>query len=146
MALSSPAIRKFAEDWYAALDRHVPLDSALEFLINEGLEMRFPEGTVREQSGFANWYDTVTHRFFDEHHTVTKVDARIDGDEASVDVFVNWQARIWNPPRADSEWLGFDADQTWVVVPDESGSGVRIKTYVVNALNPMPGSASLLSG
>lgn len=143
MALTGPVIQKLADDWYAALDRHVPLHEALDFLVDKGLEMHFPEGVMREHSGFAKWYDTVTNRFFDERHTVTKVDANINGGDASVDVMVNWQARIWNPPAAESEWLGFDADQTWVVVPDPNGPGAKIKTYTVNALNPMPGSASL---
>ena len=54
---------------------------------------------------------------------------------------MNWQAKIWNPPAATSTWLGFDADQTWVVVATEDGP--KIKKYVVNELAPMPGSASL---
>lgn len=144
MKISDSAIRELADEWYVALDRHAPLEKVLEFLVDEGLEMRFPEGTMRGHTGFATWYDAVTHRFFDEQHTLTKVDAHIEGDEASVDVLVNWQARMWTPPGATSEWLGFDADQTWIVVPDPEGDGIKIKTYIVNSLNPMPGSASLL--
>jgi hypothetical protein len=143
MKLSSAAIQTLAEDWYRALDRHVPLTEVLEFLVDEGLEMHFPEGVSRGHAGFADWYNAVTHRFFDERHTLTKVSTHIDGGQASVDVLVNWQARMWTPPAAASEWLGFDADQTWIVVPDPAGR-VKVKTYIVNELRPMAGSASLL--
>ena len=139
--LTEQSIRQFAEQWYVALDRHVPLADTLPYLVDEGLEMRFPEGTSRGYAGFAEWYKAVTHRFFDEEHTVTKVEPVIDGDQATVAVGVNWQAKIWDAPGPRSAWLGFDADQTWVVVA--GADGPRIKTYIVNALEPMPGSAAL---
>lgn len=142
MSLDADAIRTMAADWYAALDRHVPLEETLPYLVDDGLEMRFPETTAYGHGGFASWYDAVTHRFFDEEHTVTKVDSAISGDEATVTVLVNWQARIWDAPAAKSQWLGFDADQTWVVTAGPDGRPL-IKTYIVNALNPMPGSAPL---
>ncbi|MEZ0095563.1 nuclear transport factor 2 family protein [Streptacidiphilus sp. EB129] len=139
--LTAESIRTLAETWYVALDRHIPLAETLPFLVDDGLEMRFPEGTSRGHAGFAEWYKAVTHRFFDEEHTVTKVEAVIDGDQATVQVLVNWQAKIWDAPAANSAWLGFDADQTWVVVA--GADGPQIKTYIVNGLEPMPGSAAL---
>jgi len=59
-----------------------------------------------------------------------------------VKVVVNWQAKIWNAPAPKSEWLGFDAFQTWELVAGGDGSP-QIRTYIVDALEPMPGSASL---
>ena len=143
MAFTEQAIRSMVADWYRALDRHVELAEALAYLVDEGLEMRFPEGTSRGHSGFADWYKTVTNRFFDEEHTVTSVEfTELTADRASVKVVVNWKATVWNPPAAKSLWLGFDAYQTWEVVPGPQGAP-QIKTYVVDALEPMPGSASL---
>jgi hypothetical protein len=105
--------------------------------------MRFPETTARGHAGFADWYKAVTNRFFDEVHVVKKVEVEnLTDGRADVAVLVNWQARIWNAPAAKSQWLGFDADQTWVVVAGPDGVP-RVATYVVNALAPMPGSASL---
>ncbi|MGW1892854.1 nuclear transport factor 2 family protein [Streptomyces sp. NPDC002004] len=138
--LTEAAIRTFAENWYAALDQHIPLDEVLPFL-TEDLEFKVPEDTFIGHDGFARWYEAVTHLFFDEVHTVTKVEPVIEGDRAIVQVIVNWQAKVWKAPAAKSEWLGFDADQTWIVVPGENGP--RIRTYTVNALDPMPGSGSL---
>jgi ketosteroid isomerase-like protein len=139
--LTEESIRTIAEQWYRALDRHDRLEQVLDFLVDDGLEMRFPEGTSRGHTGFAEWYKAVTHRFFDEEHTLTKVEATIDGDQATVQVLVNWQAKIWDAPAPNSSWLGFDADQTWIVVAGENGP--LVKTYIVNDLKAMPGSASL---
>jgi hypothetical protein len=143
MPFTESAIRTMVADWYSALDRHVELSEALTYLVNEGLEMRFPEVTSRGHDGFASWYKAVTNRFFDEVHTVTSVDfTSLTADRAQLEVVVNWQARIWNPPAPKSEWLGFDAYQTWEVVPGAEGQA-QIRTYIVDRLEPMPGSASL---
>lgn len=139
--LTDKSIRAFATDWYRALDRHDALEDVLPYLIDDGLEMVFPETTSRGHAGFADWYKAVTNRFFDEKHTITAVIPENGGAEARVQVNVNWQCKIWNPPAAESEFIGFDADQTWIVVATEDGP--KIKKYVVNELAPMPGSASL---
>jgi SnoaL-like domain len=141
--LLQEAVQAFAARWYQALDRHDDVESVLEYLIDEGLEMRFPEATARGHSGFRDWYQAVTHRFFDEVHTVREVS--VTGgtpDAALARVVVNWQAKIWNPPDATSQWLGFDAYQTWTVVPGPGGA-LQVAVYVVDELRPMPGSAQL---
>ena len=143
MALTDQGIRVLVTEWYRALDRHDELGEVLPYLLDDGLEMRFPEATAHGHAGFSDWYKTVTNRFFDETHSVTSVDiTALDERSATVSVVVNWQARIWNPPAAKSEWLGFDAYQSWelVATPDDK---IKLKTYVVDRLEPMPGSASL---
>ena len=141
--LLQDAVQSFAARWYQALDRHDDVESVLAYLIDEGLELHFPEGTSRGHSGFRDWYQAVTHRFFDEVHTlreVTVTDTTADSLQARV--VVNWQAKIWNPPDAKSQWLGFDAYQTWTVVTGPSGA-LQIAEYTVDELRPMPGSAAL---
>ncbi|WP_030769735.1 nuclear transport factor 2 family protein [Streptomyces sp. NRRL F-2664] len=138
--LTEDAIRTFAENWYAALDQHAAPADVLA-MITEDLEFTVPEDTFLGHDGFGRWYEAVTHRFFDEVHTVTKVEPVVEGDRAAVRVLVNWQAKIWDPPAARSQWLGFDADQTWTVVAGPDGP--LIKQYTVNGLAPMPGSGSL---
>jgi hypothetical protein len=142
-SISDSAIRQLADNWFSALDAHAPVDRLTAFLVAEGFEMRLPEGVLREHSGFTEWYNIVSHMFFDEHQQVTSLEAEVNDGEAAVDIGVNWQARRWQPPAAESEWIGFDVSQHWVVVPDPAGDGVRIKTYAINGLSPMPGSASL---
>jgi hypothetical protein len=143
VSISDSAIRQLADGWFSALDEHAPVERLTEFLVAEGFEMHLPEGILREHSGFADWYNIVSNLFFDEQQKVTSVEAEVNGDEAAVDIGVNWQARRWQPPAAASEWLGFDVRQRWVVVPDPAGEGIKIKSYAINGLTPMPGSASL---
>lgn len=141
--LTDDVIRAAVVEWYRALDRHDPIEAVLPYLIDDGLEMRFPETTSRGHAGFREWYEAVTHRFFDEQHTVTGVDiSRTGQTTATLRVLVNWQARIWDAPAANSQWLGFDATQTWELVAGSDGRPL-VKTYVVDALDPMPGSAAL---
>lgn len=143
MAITEESVRTLVVDWYRALDRHDELVKVLPYLVDEGLEMRFPEVTSRGHSGFATWYEAVTNRFFDEEHTVRSVEVtRLDATGADVKVVVNWQCKIWNPPAPNSEFLGFDAYQTWELVVTPDGS-TRLKTYIVDRLEPMPGSGSL---
>ncbi|MFC8453196.1 nuclear transport factor 2 family protein [Kitasatospora sp. NPDC057223] len=140
--LSEAAVRRLVEDWYRALDRHDPVEDVLAHLVGDGLVMHFPEGTTRGREGFRSWYDAVTHRFFDEAHTVLTVDVgEIRAGAAEVRVLVNWQTRTWNPPAATSSWLGFDARQSWSVVLEDGTP--RIRTYTVDSLSAMPGSAGL---
>lgn len=140
--LTPASIHNLAVAWYGALDRHDELDSVLKMLVPDGLEMRFPETTARGYEGFTDWYNAVTSRFFDEVHTVRRVDVVAeDGALAEVKVLVNWQARMHDGHEAKSKWLGFDAYQTWIVAAGSEGP--RIKTYIVDKLEPMPGSAAL---
>jgi hypothetical protein len=136
-------LRSYAADWFAALDHHVDIENLLPFLADEELEMHFPEGIQKGHAGFRVWYDTVTRRFFDEIHelkefTVTRNDTRAD-----IHLVVNWQARVWDPPQPRSKWLRFDATQTWQVRRAHGNENLHIIRYVVNALDPMPGTASL---
>jgi hypothetical protein len=136
-------VKELVFKWYRKLDVHANIEDVLPMLISDGLEMRFPEGTLKSIEGFKGWYDTVTNKFFDEVHTLSLVDAVIDGDEASVKVVVNWQAKVWLPPEAKSKWLGFDAYQTWIVKRDPVTSKAVIAVYIVDSLDPMEGSATL---
>lgn len=142
-ALDSAAVQAFAEAWYRLLDVHAPEDEVLP-LVHPQARMVFPEATLEGIEAFRGWYETVTHRFFDEVHVVKDVETgpAVDG-RASVRVVVNWQARIWDPPAARSAWLGFDAYQTWQVAATGPAGSLQITEYVVDRLEPMPGSASL---
>ncbi|MCG5219448.1 nuclear transport factor 2 family protein [Streptosporangium sp. KLBMP 9127] len=135
---SDGAVAEWVANWYRALDRHEDIEQLWNYLAGDDLVMVFPEGTSRGHDDFRKWYETVTNRFFDEQHQVTSVEVGAWRDGvAEIKVVVNWQARVWNPPAARSLWLGFDAYQTWEI------DGLRIRKYVVDRLQPMPGSAEL---
>jgi hypothetical protein len=141
--LTRKEIEDLADRWYKALDVHAPVEELWAMLLDEGNEMDWPEGPTYGHQGFKGWYDRVTRIFFDEVHTLSKVDAAIDGESAQVEVVVNWQAKVWNPPEPNSKFLGFDAYQTWEVVRSPESGNAVIKRYVVDKLEPMPGSSEL---
>ena len=65
--------------------------------------------------------------------------------------FHNWERRLASvtkdrvvrPFEWGLDWLGFDAAQTWVLERSPLTNSAVIATYVVDALTPMEGSASL---
>ena len=143
MKTSEKQLHDFVVDWYRKLDRHVPLTELLPLVSAGDLTMKFPEATLRSQAEFAGWYDKVTHRFFDEVHTVKSVGVRMNGGKADLDVVVNWQARVWDAPEAASKGLNFDSGQHWIVSEESSTGQPVIVVYDVKSLTPLPGSAPL---
>lgn len=130
-------IEELVINWYKCLDVHAPLIEVLGFLAKDGLEMRFPESTIRTETEFAGWYETVTNKFFDEAHDPKITSMDIVGDTANVQVLVNWKASTWTPPEPCSEKLNFDAYQTWVVKEEEKTGKPLILTYIVDKLEPI---------
>jgi hypothetical protein len=135
--------RAFADAWYKALDQHVSADIVAAMVADEGLEFRLPEGVLRGRDEFREWYEGVIRIFFDEVHTVTSVVVSGTADPVDVKVVVNWQARRWHPPAPRSQWIGFDAYQSWQMARDPASGRAVITRYVVDELRPMPGSPPL---
>lgn len=141
--LNQAEVRQLVDDWYAKLDVHAPVEEFLPLLADEGLVMQFPEATLRDKQAFIDWYTGVTHKFFDEVHVMKELFIASDEDTATVQLVVNWQAHIWNPPAAKSQWLGFDAKQRWTIQASSQTRKPVIVSYIVQTLTPMPGSPAL---
>jgi hypothetical protein len=141
--LNETKVRQLVEKWYQLLDVHAPEADVLALLSDTGLELMLPEGPVHGVDGFRRWYQTVTHAFFDEKHVLNEVNVTISDERADVDIIVNWQAKRWRPPAANSEALDFVAVQHWVVVCSAPKGEPVILTYIVDSLTPQPGSGSL---
>jgi hypothetical protein len=142
-ALTTAEVERMATEWFHKLDVHAPLEDFAEFLAEDGLELRFPEGVSRGWDGFKSWYERVTRIFFDEAHQLKKVAATPSGDAMNVQVVVNWQASVWKPPAPRSERIVLDAFQTWVVKRSPKTGKPVIVTYIVDRLDYAPGSARL---
>jgi hypothetical protein len=140
--LTKETIEKLAIDWYHKLDVHAPMVELLPMLIDDGLEMVFPEATVYGYAGFEGWFQRVIRIFFDEVHTVKTVESIIKGDSASVKVVVKWEASVWNAPEAYSKRITMDAYQTWEVIAGKDGTP-QITKYTVDDLKYYEGSATL---
>ena len=125
-ALTKEEIDDLADRWYKALDVHAPVE-ALHAMMTEAraTTWRGRRAPTHGHAEFTVWYEKVTRRFFDEVHTIKKVEPTIDGDTADVKVVVNWKASVWEPPAPKSITLHMDAFQTWEVVRSpESGKAL----------------------
>jgi hypothetical protein len=139
-------IKEFAAAWYQALDFHAPIEDAYALLADNGLNMQFPDGDIRDFESFKTWYDRVTNIFFDENHYIKSLDAKISGNEAVVDIVVGWQASWWEAPDAKSKRTSMDATQRWTVrTSNKNKYGLEIVSYnaTVAPFKYAPGYASL---
>ena len=144
--ITAEQINALVAAWYLALDQHDPIENCYALLADEGLVMRFPDGDIRDHASFKKWYDRVINLFFDENHIVQSVRPVIDGDEATVDVVVGWQASWWVAPAAKSKRVSMDATQRWVVRrSNKNKHGVVIAFYNAQhePFNYAPGFARL---
>lgn len=144
--LSEENIRRFAVAWYVALDVHAPFEEAARFLADQGLNMQFPDGDIKDSASFKKWYDRVTNIFFDENHNVQSVNVKISGEEAVVDIVVGWQASWFEAPAAKSKRTSMDATQRWTVRRSSKNAyGLEIVTYnaTVEPFKYAPGFARL---
>lgn len=143
-SLSYSEVKEFAADWYSKLDVHAPLEDYIPLLAEEGLEMRFPEATVYGFEGFQGWYERVIGIFFDEVHTLKKVEPKpIENGRLEVKVVVKWEASMWNSPAAKSERIVVDAYQTWIVERSPNSGKPVVLIYIVDSLDYYEGSAKL---
>jgi len=143
--LNEAEVRDMVNAWYKNLDVHAPEYDMLPMLADQGLEMVFPEATLRGWADFELWFQGVIRIFFDEVHTMKELNIKVspDGSQADVKLCVIWEASRWKAPAANSDRLMFDAYQTWIVKRSpESGKPVIVR-YVVDNLDPRPGSAPL---
>ncbi len=139
--MTMDGIKSFVAAWYKALDQHVPPAECARLVADDNLEMIFPEKTLHGVKDFLAWYAGGTYSdgtsapgviniFFDENHNVADVDAKIDGNQAVVDVVVAWQASWFEAPAAKSKRTSLDATQRWIVRPsDKNEFGLEVISY-----------------
>jgi hypothetical protein len=141
--LTTKDVEALASTWYKKLDVHAPLVELLPLVASDGLEMVFPEATLRSPAEFEGWYERVIRLFFDEVHTLKQVRTKITSEGADVQVVVHWEASVWNPPAAASQRIKLDAYQTWTVVRDPETDRPVIARYTVDELKYDADSAKL---
>jgi hypothetical protein len=144
--ITQEQIKTFVAAWFRALDNHDPIQQCYPLLAEEGLNMQFPDGDIRDYASFKKWYDRVTNLFFDESHVEQTVEATIEGDSAVVDVVVGWQASWWEAPAAKSKRVSMDATQRWTVRRSlKNPFGLEIVSYnaTVEPFKYAPGFARL---
>jgi hypothetical protein len=141
--LTEAETRQFVDEWYKKLDVHAPAEEVFPLVADEDLEMQFPEATLRGKTDFKNWYEGVINIFFDEVHTLEKVDITTTLEQASVQIVLLWEASRWKRPAPKSERLAFTAVQTWILKRSPSSQKPVIVRYIVDSLTPLEGYPEL---
>ncbi|GLX52587.1 hypothetical protein Shyhy01_55370 [Streptomyces hygroscopicus subsp. hygroscopicus] len=122
----------FVQHWYDILSSHEPVEDLLPFVIDDGLEMVFPERTLHGHADFREWYAAVGEAFGPQSHIVEKL--RTDEHEGHVDVEVTV---VWTAKNlSDGSVSALRIEQTWQLVRDPADGSLRIRTYHVGDLNP----------
>lgn len=134
----------FASRWYEKLDVHAPMVEILPMLADRELKMEFPEGPSYGYAGFEAWYQRVIRIFFDEVHILKEVTPTSNNkDTMNINVVVQWEASIWNPPEPRTARIKCDAYQRWVIARSLSTGRPIVVQYIVDELKYHEGSATL---
>jgi hypothetical protein len=141
--LTETEAREFVAQWFHNLDIHVPLETFLAMVADEGIEFRFPEVTVTDKAGLTDWYNRVTRTFFNEIHETKKLDITTENDQATVRLLTHWTADTWDPPAAKSKQIVFLADQTWQLKRSPKTGQAVVVAYIVNSFDPVGDSGPL---
>ncbi|TXI37259.1 MAG: hypothetical protein E6Q59_08060 [Nitrosomonas sp.] len=150
-------VHSFAAAWYQALDFHAPTEEVLKMVADENLQMIFPERTLHGINDFVIWYAGGTYSdgestrgviniFFDEKHSVIRLDSIIDEDTITVQIVVAWQTSRFVPPAARSERIAADFTQEWTLRrSNKNHYGLVIESYNAVAVPPVyaPGFSRL---
>jgi len=135
--LSIWEVQELIYEWFRKLTTKAPLEEMLVMLNSEELEMMFPERILRSHADFKEWYQDVTHLYFDQVHEIKMLAIDLAGNEAAVNLIVNWQTRTWKAPAAFSEWQGSYISQNWVIKKISKTGKPVITIYKVGKFEPM---------
>ncbi|WP_037859223.1 nuclear transport factor 2 family protein [Streptomyces sp. NRRL S-340] len=125
-------VAAFVQHWYDILSSHEPVEDLLPHVIDDGLEMAFPERTLRSHADFRDWYAVVGESFGPQSHIVEKLRTHEHDGLVDVEVTVVWTAKN----LSDGSVSALRIDQTWQLVREGADGALRIRTYHVGALNP----------
>ncbi|MGH8032583.1 MAG: cupin domain-containing protein [Luteimonas sp.] len=116
--------------WFSLLDRNAPVDDFLPLLTDAGLQMDFPEATLRGKNDFRNWYAGINRTIRSASHDIRAIETTISGAHAVVKVTVDWRAT-----STTGQSLGFLVEQRWTVSRSPALDTPIIQTYRVQVLN-----------
>jgi hypothetical protein len=130
---------QLVRDWFRHINDHASFDEIMQYLSPDGFLMKFPEGIISCKEDFKKWYDDVTHKFFDQIHEIVNIETEIFEKKANITIYVNWHAHTWESPSPYSEYLNFDAMQSWEVAYNENLKKIVITKYIIESLESNEG-------
>ncbi|MEV7418440.1 hypothetical protein [Streptomyces sp. NPDC089919] len=135
-ALEHTELAGFAQEWFDKLSRHDPVEEMLPFVADAGLDMAFPERTLRSHADFRDWYAVVGEAFADQSHDIERLEFRPAADDVeAVDVAVTvvWRAKN----TADGSLTAVRVDQQWRLAMRPGAVLPVITTYRVGDFTPV---------
>ncbi|WAL73581.1 hypothetical protein OU787_19945 [Kitasatospora sp. YST-16] len=129
----NPEIREFAQNWFDLLSSHKPVEELLPLVADEGLEMAFPERTLRSHADFRDWYAAVGGAFADQSHTLEEFTATEADGLVGIELTVVWAAEH----LAEGHRKVFRVQQSWQLARDPATGAPRIVRYRVGTLTPV---------
>ncbi len=130
-------VKVLVYEWFSKLDVHAPIEEILPMIADDGLEMRFPEATIRSHDDFRRVYNEWINSYFDEIHQLRELEIEISSDYADIKLIGYWQVHTWNSPSPRSELLAYNAIQSWILKRSPDTSKPIIVTYIVESLDPV---------
>ncbi len=127
------ATGRFVQSWFDLLSRHAPVTELLPFVADAGLEMVFPERTLRSHDDFLDWYAEVGAGYADQEHVVEDMSSVDSGNFTDVDLTVVWRAK----KTADGSRLALRVRQSWRLVRPAPGAQPMIARYRVRTMDPV---------
>jgi ankyrin repeat protein len=86
-------MRALVFQWFSWYDRHVEEGFFMQHLADQGLEMCFPERTLRSHADFHDWYQGIGKTIRSNTHDVSGLRViPVGKDSFHVDLFVWWRA------------------------------------------------------
>ena len=119
----------FAQTWFDLLSEHAPVEKLLPYVADEGLEMEFPERTLRSHADFVDWYGAVGEAFAEQSHVLDELSPH----EVGVELTVVWRAL----QVADGTRLAMRVNQEWQLERTTAAPERRIVTYRVVDMTPL---------
>jgi hypothetical protein len=122
-------IKSFVYHLFSMYDYHVPVAQFYPYLVDSGLEMKFPEGKLQSHKDFQHWYDVSVGKHIKTNtHTIESLHVTINGDKTyQVDLVVWWQATTM-----EDDYLSHRFQQTWTIVED--AGTLKIQRYIVRPI------------
>ena len=114
-------IKSFVYQIFGFFDKHVDVEKILQYLVDDQLEMDFPDTTIRSTEEFRKWYKVVEAKFEWNLHDLDKLDVKCrEHGGYDVDIVLRWQAKS----RGEKLISIFRAEQQWFLVESENGPKV----------------------
>jgi len=125
-SFSENDVKSFVYSWFGLFDTNAPVKMFLPRMVDEGLNMKFPEAKIATHNDFIGWYEGILKNIATASHDVKdlQVDLTVD-NKYLVQLLVLWQAKT-----VEGEQLRFLAQQRWIILVQDDV--LKIKSYIVS--------------